>query len=309
MKKVLLLCFVLCVSLAFVAQAAATGLLFRVNVDNGTIEELNPDTGAVMTSFTPPISPGACSGLAFAKSRLFYQTCGSDIYELSPSSGAVINSFPGPSPFSDGLGFSGTELYTFGSGIRAAAAKSTGSAPYAGTASGDKSEKAVAPAGGPIYALNPDTGAILRTLTPSFPIGGGLTYAGGRNTLFASGSSALNIPAIFTIYELNPETGAVVNSFTPPAPGIFGVGYSFARKTLFLGDVGGPATIYEVNPDTGAVIHTLPVVPNWGLAADENDITAAAVPTMNEWGIILFIALAGLTSLYLLKEKKKRTES
>jgi outer membrane protein assembly factor BamB len=301
MKKVWSLCFVLCISLAFVGQASATGRLFHTNEPSSTIEELNPDTGAVINSFPAPETLGdGCSSLAFAYNRLFFQNCGSDIYEINPSTGAVLNSFPSPSLNIDGLGFSGTELYLqdySSGGLSVATTAGTGS--YAGIYGGS-SPKVALPASGTIYVLNPNNGALIRTLTLTVPVVGGLSYAGGRNTLFATNAD------IGTIYEINPATGAIVNSFTSPVPDIFGVGYSFARKTLFLGDVGGPGTIYEVNPDTGTVINTLPVVPNWGLAADENELLLAApVPTMDEWGMLLFCALAGLASIYYLRRKRK----
>ena len=301
MRNVWSLCIVFCISLAFIGQASAAGRLFHTNEDSGTIEELNPDTGVVISSHPTPIPiGGGCSGLAFASGRLFFQNCGSSIYELSPATGGVINSFPGPSPSIDGLGFSGTELYLLdysGGGAPAAAGRLNQAAAYGVAAGNNISPNAVKPAGGLIYVINPNTGAHIRVLTPGVSIYGGLTFAGGRNSLFASDA--------FTgmIYEINPLTGVVKNSFAAPVSDIFGLGYSYSRKTLFLGDVGGGGkTIYEVNPDTGAVINTLPVVPNWSLAADENG--SAVVPTMNEWGMILFTALAGLGSVFYLRRKR-----
>lgn len=301
MTKVWSLCIALCISLAFAGQASAAGRLFHTNEPVGTIEELNPDTGAVINSYPTPTPIGdGCSGLAFANNRLFFQDCGSSIFELNPATGAVINSFPSPSPTIDGLGFSGALLYLqdyAGGGAAKKAAKLNRATPY-GVASGERvSPSAVAPAGGLIYVINPDTGATIRVLTPGVFLYGGLTFAGGRNTLFASDVDA------GMVYEIDPFTGAVKNSFAAPVAGIFGLGYSFSRRTLFLGDVGANNnTIYEVNPDTGAVIHTLPVAPNWSLAADENGTTT--VPTMNEWGMILFTTLAGLGSVSYLKRKK-----
>jgi outer membrane protein assembly factor BamB len=289
--------------LAFVAQAAAAGRLFRTNESVDTIEELDPDTGAVINSFSTPIENSDCSGLAFANNRLFFQSCGSTIYELNSATGAILNSFSSPSENIDGLGFSGTELYLqdySGIGTTVASVKSTRAASYGGSLKSSLSPSVVAPSGGTIYVLNPNTGATIRVLTPGVELLGGLTYAGGRNTLFASNADN------GIIYEINPSTGAVANSFAAPVDDIFGLGYSFARKTLFMGDVeSATGTIFEVDPDTGDPINTLLVVPNWSLAADENG--AAAVPTMDEWGMILFIALAGLGSVYYLR-KMRRTE-
>jgi outer membrane protein assembly factor BamB len=266
LKKLLLISVVLCLMFCFAANASAAGRLFHTNEPLGTIEELNPDTGGVINSFVTPIAIGdGCSGLGFANNRLFFSNCDSAIYELDPANGAVVNSFASPS-FMDALGFSGSELFVldFEADI--------------------------------IYVVNPSNGSAIRTLNLAVDAVGGLTYAGGRNSLFVSNAES------GTVYEINASNGSVVNSFAAPVTDIYGLGYSFARKTLFAGDVGGGmTTIYEVNADTGAVINSLPVSPNWSLAADENG--AAAVPTMTEWGMIIFMMLAGLASLYRLRRR------
>lgn len=303
MRKAGYLGIIFCLALVFASQASAAGKLFRTSEVASTIEELNPNTGALLNSFsTPiPISDG-CSGLAFAYNRLFFQNCGSDIFELDPATGAVINSFPSPSGSIDGLGFSGAELYLLKYSEKTAPQTAGPSSYGKGLTPG----AAPSPVNAAIYVLNPNTGAVIRVLNPGMGLVGGLTYAGGRNTLFASDVDT------FTIYELNPLTGAVLNSFGMPLDDqntpveIYGLGYSFARKTLFLGDNVGLATIFEVNPDTGAVLHTLPVGPNWSLAADENGVAAAAVvPTLNTWGMMLFVALAGAGSLFYLRRQRK----
>lgn len=58
-----------------------------------------------------------------------------------------------------------------------------------------------------------------------------------------------------------------------------------------------------MNPNTGEVINTLPVVPNWSLAADEGASTV--VPTLNEWGMVVFTVLAGIASLRYLRRQQK----
>lgn len=302
MTKIWSLCIALCISLAFAGQVSAAGRLFHTNEPVGTIEELNPDTGAVINSYPTPTPIGdGCSGLAFANNRLFFQDCGSSIFELNPATGAVINSFPSPSPWIDGLGFSGTELYLqdySGEGPAGPAGKLNRAVSY-GVSPGERiSPSAVQPVGGLIYVINPNTGALTRVLTPGVFLYGGLTYAGGRNTLFASDVAS------DTIYEIHALTGEVVNAFAAPAAGIFGLGYSMSRETLFLGDIGANSkTIYEVNPDTGAIIRTLPVAPNWSIAADENNV--AAVPTMGEWGMLLFTVLAGSGSVFYLGRRRQ----
>lgn len=286
-KTLILFVFLACLVMVFSGNANAQGRLFWADTDSNTIQEIDPDTAALINSFTPPITVGDCSGLAFAGDRMFFTVCGSTIYELNPSTGAVVNSFASPSSATDALGFSGTELYVL-----------------------DYSNDI-------IYVFNPNTGATIRTLVLSVDVVGGISYAGGRNSIFASDAIS------GTIYEIDAVSGVTLNSFSAPVPYIYGVGYSFARRTLFLGDVGGQGgappsgaassiyksynggiagggnTIYEVNPDTGAVINTLPPVPVWALAADENGVS---IPTMSEWGMIIFMALAGIGAVYYLRK-------
>ena len=316
MKKNLLVPLLLVLVLIFSGNAHAAGRLFWADYDNNTIVELDPDTGAEINTLASPISQGdGCVGLAFASNRLFFSVCGSAIYELNPNTGAVIHTIPLPDAIldTDGLGFSGTELYVLD---------------YEASL---------------IYVLNPSTGAVIRTLDPGVNLVGGISYAGGRNSVFVTdvGNGVIEDPTI--IYEINATTGAVINSFDGPSLGIYGVGYSSARGTLFLGSVpqqtpplpnpdddllslllpgqplpagsentpysgrkgisGDTHTIYEVNPDTGAVIDSLPISPVWALASDEagGDGPGTAIPTMNEWGMIIFMAVVCIGAIFYIR--------
>ncbi|MBC2713706.1 MAG: hypothetical protein HF978_00145 [Desulfobacteraceae bacterium] len=301
MKKILMLIVSLSFILAFSINANAAGNLFWADSTTNAIIEVDPDTGAEINSMNPPVPVSNCTGLAYADGRLFYTVCGDDIYELNPTSGAVINSFSSPVPpiGTDALGFSGTELYV------------------------QDWENDV------IYVLNPGTGAIIRTLNPTLPpdtsLRGGISYAGGRNSIFATDVDQN------WIFEINASTGSVINFFNTPAPRIFGVGFSYANNILFVGSAGRQIvrelissefinndaydppdgsipdgdthTIYALNPDSGATIYTLDIAPVWGLAADENVIFQGSIPTLNEWGMIIFIGLASIIAFYFIRRR------
>ena len=79
------------------------------------------------------------------------------------------------------------------------------------------------------------------------------------------------------------------------------VAFSVSRGTLFVGQTSGD--ILEVDPDTGAVINTITDAFGVnGLAADES-LGAVAVPTMNEWGVIVFVLMAGIASVVSMRRR------
>jgi outer membrane protein assembly factor BamB len=268
----------------FIAYGAtAQGLLFMVGED-GKIYQLNPGTGATLNSFAIPsvaFSGEGPNGLAYGNGSLFYVDGYADnkIYQFNASTGATITSFAPPAGSEiDGLGFSDTFLF----------------------AQDFNTNK--------IYVLNPATGAVINTFNFT-TLRGGLTFAGSRNTVFAT--NFFTSPT--TIYEINSTTGSVINTFSaPPGSGeIFGLSFSVERKTLFLGDA-DLAKIYEVNPDNGALINSFdtpidlagaPIAP-YGLAGDESVPPAQPVPTMGEWGMIILVILLGVGSLYHLKKRR-----
>ena len=75
------------------------GKLFMVAGDNSTIYELDPSTGAVLSTIPTPIATdGGGDGLAYGGGRMFFTTIDTDIiYEIDPSTGDIINEL-GPEP-------------------------------------------------------------------------------------------------------------------------------------------------------------------------------------------------------------------
>lgn len=268
-----LACITVALSLLFVLAIsspvlAEDGRLFMIDGITNQILELNPDTGAVLNSFSTPYpSSDGPDGLAYGNGRMFYTASpggplpiingeqliyelnpensrGEEqndngeqlIFELNPENGDVINSFPAPGVEIDALGFSCDRLFAL-----------------------DYVEST-------IYVLNPNTGAIITSFQPQplVDLIGGGTFAGTRNSLFISGDA----PNSVTIYELNPEDGTVLNSFLVEI-NTWGLGFSSSRNTLFIGEIGG-TSIYEVNPDNGDIIDSFPVEAMiTALAADE----------------------------------------
>ena len=65
----------------------------NVTTGAGTINRINPFTGAPLSSIPAPSGRG--EGLVVVGSRIYYSTI-STIYELRTSTGAVLRSFPAP---------------------------------------------------------------------------------------------------------------------------------------------------------------------------------------------------------------------
>ena len=71
---------------------------------------------------------------------------------------------------------------------------------------------------------------------------------------------------------------------------------------------GGNGALFRVDPVSGArtVLSDFGAGPNQGVGPyDIAVFQQKAIPTMTEWGIIFFVLLAGLGSLYNLKRKRR----
>ncbi len=216
---------------------------------------------------TDLVGPGRSTKIAeqvVVPDRLFVVDSLSDqIHELDSLSGAVVNSFPTPEPAAGAdvdLAFAGGSLYY------------------------------LSRAGGMLYELHPDNGAVVDSdafadLGFSGDVSG-LAYLDGllvtqdvasgellfvdplddtlvrsvagaaspRVWLVGSGSrgTLFAVESGGMIVELDPDTGSELNSFASP----FGqaVGLAFAEGGLFVGD--GSGSIALLDPDTGAVIES-----------------------------------------------------
>ena len=188
--------------------------LFGVMADS--IVQIDLTTGQIVKSLHAPITTTAGpTGLAFSGSRLYLTDAFANtlIYVLNPTDGTVITSYAAPSSNTDGLAFVNGKLYATNYSLSV------------------------------IYEMDPENGQVLRTITPTVTIGGGID--GGKGRFFASNFST-------AVYELDINTGAVLNSFTPVS-GIYGLGFTGDR--LFASTPGGG--IVEYNPDTGQFLGTI----------------------------------------------------
>ena len=219
--------------------ASADTKLFVVVSQNGEIWRIDPTTGAQLSSFpvVQPQLPASRPGLAFNGTDLFYTDENHSVIQVYSQTGTLVRSFakpPGVEP-GTGLGVSTTSLFLID-------------------------------LEGVITAVDPLTGAVQST----FQIpgsSGGLTFAGSRNSIFASLDNAIE--------EFSPS-GTLLN--TLPVNDFFsGLGFSSSSNTLFAVRTG---QLFAFNPDSGALLAGYPVdivdpstgirVPKTGgLASDE----------------------------------------
>ncbi len=217
------------------ALQEAGGRLFYVDAENFEITELDPGTGDFVNAFLVPEPPsGGPDGLAFDGTDLYYVVGfgTNQVYRIDPTLGqptdALFLDELGPL---DGLGHSGHLLFALGF-TRAT-----------------------------LYKIHYPSGTILDQVTFDFEIGGGLTFAGSRGTLFLANFDV-------TIYEVDPRTWEIVNRFDPPDGEVFGLGYSEALGLLLVSDV-TTETLYAVDPDDGTVVFSYPLPVGSALATDE----------------------------------------
>jgi subtilisin family serine protease/glutamine cyclotransferase len=196
---------------------------------NGSIYELNPATGAVIRIFSTPraILGSGPQGLAMGQGSLFYiDGYGSSphtLWELNPDTGAVIDSDvvdAGSSSEIAGLGYLNGKVYiekdtthqilVWDPVADIAVATLNVNANFAGglTGASDLGALFESGGGGQIYKIDPNTGAVLATLSPSGgPFTGGLAYVNGE--LIAA---RLNTSS--TVYRINPSTGSVLGTMS-----------------------------------------------------------------------------------------------
>ncbi|MDL5050151.1 S8 family serine peptidase [Oscillatoria amoena NRMC-F 0135] len=211
------------------------GRLFILNSSFGTIDELNPVTGALIHSIPAPEPvSGGRDGLAYDGNFLYFiNGFGTNLlYRINPSTGAIVSSInlTGIGSF-DALGHSGSFLYVLDYGS------------------------------GRILEIDFDAGSVTRIVIPGLSMVGGLTFAGSRGTVFVTNSPN-------TIYELNIQSGEVINSFSLNGSYSYGLGYSEALSVLFSADVSN-GIVRALDPDNGQLLYSLPVGYTSALASDE----------------------------------------
>jgi hypothetical protein len=216
-----------------VAEAAGdAGSLYAITANR--ISELNPNTGALLNSFLPPVPPqtGGGSGLAFSGSALYYASIdAATIYTLNPATGAVLNSFPAPA----GLGIDAVGYGTSSFGPTLFALQYTPNR---------------------LHLLNPANGTAYTSLLLGFDAIGGVDFNHVTGQLFVSDQFGI-------VRRLNPNTGAVLGSFTT---GQFQYGIGVVGSRVFTANT---STIFERNPNSGAVLNQFvnPTFPQIGALA------------------------------------------
>jgi hypothetical protein len=151
-----------------------------------------------------------------------------------------------------------------------------------------------------LYTINTSTGAA--TIVGSFagPTAiWAMGYDQGTNTLYGVDSLSSLLYTISTTTGAAALVGAtgqsrITDNYVDPSTGtMFAIGND-------------PNNFYSINNATGAaaVVNTVTGIVAMGLAAPPPPLILA-VPTMNEWGIIMFFFLAGTGSAYMIRRQQK----
>ena len=208
--------------LSGVAHAATTSLYA---ISGNSILELNPNTGATLGSFVPPVPPQGSggSGLAFSGTELFYASIDNpSIYRLNSTNGTVLGSFARPAAATSGIDALGYGTTNFGQTL------------FALDYTANR-----------LYLLNPLTGAQYANILLGFDAVGGIDFNHVTQTLFVSDTNG-------NIRQLNPNTAAVLSTL-PVTPFQYGIG--IVGNRLFTANI---TKIYERNLTTGAILNTFP---------------------------------------------------
>jgi hypothetical protein len=217
-------------SLAFrqTAPAFTQDRLFVTDVfiEPDKIIELNPATGGIIRSFTPPLPSGQIfNGLAFDGSTLYYLSDVDDkLYEVNPDTGALLDVTQLPMAGYDGLATLGGLVY------------------------------AKAGAGAPIRVFDPVNNTVVRTLTISGYPAAFLTDGFGEIT----GPDRLLARGLFgELLQINPLTGATSVSF-PLAGGPSIRGITSIGGEIYVGATEGRIDVYS---QAGALLRTMTGTP------------------------------------------------
>ena len=269
--------------------------LYLSESDTQTLHEIDPATGTSLNSLTIS-PDGGMLGVDFVENKLFVAANHSrEIIELSPETGVEINRFSAPTIYPSALAGSPgtiTEDPDCDADLLFVVNSSTSTYSLLDPNTGVEQARFLTPLptyppgspgtlGGPeglafdgsvlyyvsgdapdgvraetIYTVDPCTGTVLGTLTPTFPATTGdptidaLAYGtpGGTPTLYAMR------PDGNTIYTIDPSTGALTGSLTAGSNVIGGLGYDNSRSILWASDFNAsPNMMHELDPNTGAV--------------------------------------------------------
>ena len=171
--------------------------LFATSVGLGIIE-INPDTGAVLNSFTAPANQGVSDGLAFDGTNLYFLngiSVSDTLYVLNPDTGSVVTTHSlSPSSFRNGLAYLNGLIYILEWSVLSQ----------------------------DIIVLDPSSGTVVKTLdidgvNPEAPlISGGLASITNPDALLVTTSQTQEV------LEIDPATGVITNRFTHNRSGTLG---------------------------------------------------------------------------------------
>jgi outer membrane protein assembly factor BamB len=209
-----------------------------------------------------------------------------DMFLINPATGLntgtlTLTNFPASTDTATALEFVGNTLY--------------GSFHDSGPESGD----------GVLGTINTTTGAIT-TIGPMTGMNrptGGLSYVG--STMYAVSSTDNNDSRLFTV---NLATGAATLVGNVTLSGVqqqAASALAYANGTMYTVLNCETNDLYSINLATGAL------TVEFNMGVNINSLTAvitappaAAIPTMTEWGMIIFMVLAGLGSIYYMRRKR-----
>ena len=158
------------------------------------------------------------------------------------------------------------------------------------------------------------------SLTPAIPCPA-LLQDPAVFTMSATGTGQAGTACAGTIFTIGPGTVAGEYEFTPLAPVVLGPSNAPGPAAMCTVDFTVDVLSLPTNDSSGAAgmqtsqlarVETLTddETAETGFAAGSSTLTVMAVveqkvvPTMNEWGMILFVILAGIGSIYYLRRKR-----
>ena len=211
--------------LALPSGVAGQERLFGLDAAGSQILQIDPESGAVLSSFPTPVlcRPEGPCGLAYSGTSLYFADATDPdqrIYELNPDDGTIWNSIPSPTASVDGLAYCGDRL-------------------YAASFLEDR-----------IYTLDPRNGTVLDILDPGVDLVGGL--GAGSDRVFASRIRPGRI------FELDPENGTVINELETELE--LPTGLAVIDQRLFVTDFEA-GILAVLDPDSGELLNTFDMAP------------------------------------------------
>ncbi|MBI5676890.1 MAG: IPTL-CTERM sorting domain-containing protein [Nitrospirae bacterium] len=151
-----------------------------------------------------------------------------------------------------------------------------------------------------LVTVNPSTGVLTTIGATGFGPVSGLAYDNITGIMY--GVTGGGGPANLLTINLSNGAGSIVG-----ATGLDRIGsIRFGNNGVLYGGLTSNASTFPnylitINKSTGAATP----VGNTGFSITGLALIALTVPTMNEWGMIIFVALAGLGSIYYIRKHRR----